>query len=50
MQGQVVFAKNNFENINTINEQIDLSNNANGIYFVTVTSDKGVVTHKVVVQ
>jgi len=50
MQGQVVFAKNNFDNIANVNEQIDLSENANGIYFVTVTTDKGVITHKVVVQ
>ncbi|MBL4592969.1 MAG: T9SS type A sorting domain-containing protein, partial [Flavobacteriales bacterium] len=50
IQGQVVFVKNNFDNINTINEQIDLSNNANGIYFITITSDKGVKTHKVIIQ
>jgi len=50
MQGQVVFAKNSFDNIANVNEQIDLSENANGIYFVTVTTDKGVITHKVVVQ
>jgi len=50
MQGQVVFTKNNFDNIATIQEQIDLSANANGIYIVTITSDKGVITHKVTVQ
>jgi len=50
MHGQVVFAKNNFDNISNVNEQINLSNNAKGIYFVTVTSDKGIVTHKVVVK
>ncbi|MBL4668516.1 MAG: T9SS type A sorting domain-containing protein [Flavobacteriales bacterium] len=50
LQGQVVFVKNSFDNISTINENVDLSNNAKGIYFVMVTSDKGVITHKVVVQ
>ena len=46
IQGQVILTKNN---VNT-NEQIDLSNNAKGIYFVTVTSQNGVSTHKVSVQ
>lgn len=50
IQGQVVFAKNNFDNVSTINEQIDLSDNANGIYFITVTSDKGIVASKIIVQ
>jgi subtilisin-like proprotein convertase family protein len=50
IQGQVVFVKNNFDNVSTINEQIDLSDNANGIYFITVTSDKGIVTSKIIVQ
>ena len=45
-QGQVVLTKNN---VNT-NEQIDLSNNAKGIYFVTVTSNETVTTQKVIVQ
>ena len=45
-QGQVVLTKNN---VNT-NEQIDLSNNAKGIYFVTVTSNEAVTTQKVIVQ
>jgi hypothetical protein len=49
-QGQVVFTKNNFDNITNVNEKIDLSNNAKGIYFIKVTSDKGVKTHKVIVQ
>ncbi len=30
--------------------KIDLSNNAKGVYFVTVTSENGVSTHKVNVQ
>ncbi|MBL4669186.1 MAG: T9SS type A sorting domain-containing protein [Flavobacteriales bacterium] len=45
-QGQIIFSKNN---INVI-EQIDLSNSAKGIYFVTVTSDKGVTTQKITIQ
>jgi len=45
-QGQVIFTKNN---VNT-NEQIDLSNNAKGIYFVTVTSNEAVTTQKVIVR
>jgi len=44
--GQVVLTKNN---VNT-NEQIDLSNNAKGIYFVTVTSNEAVTTQKVIVR
>ena len=50
LQGQTVYSKNNFDNLNNVNEQIDLSNNAKGVYFINVTSDKGVKTHKVVVQ
>jgi hypothetical protein len=50
LQGQTVYSKNNFDNITNVNEQIDLSNNAKGIYFINVTSDKGVKTHKVIVQ
>ena len=45
-QGQIVLTKNN---VNT-NQQIDLSNNAKGIYFVTVTSNQAVTTQKVIVQ
>lgn len=48
--GQVVFAKNNFNNIVNINEQIDLSNNASGIYFVTVTTEKSITTQKLIIQ
>lgn len=50
IQGQEVYAKNNFNNINTINEQIDLTENADGIYFVIVTTDKGIVTHKMIIH
>jgi hypothetical protein len=50
LQGQVVFSKNNFDNVAYVQEQIDLSNNAKGLYFVNVTSEKGIITHKIVVQ
>ncbi len=50
LHGQVVFAKNNFDNVSNVSEKIDLSENANGIYFITITSDKGVKTHKVIIQ
>ncbi|MGB0881952.1 MAG: T9SS type A sorting domain-containing protein [Vicingaceae bacterium] len=45
-QGQVILSKN----VLSKKESIDLSNNAKGIYFVTVTSENGVSTHKVTVQ
>ena len=45
-QGQIILSKNILKN----NAKIDLSNNAKGIYFVTVTSQNGVSTHKVSVQ
>jgi hypothetical protein len=49
-QGQVVYAKNNYSNVTNINDKIDLSNNANGIYFIVITTNKGIVTHKLVIQ
>ena len=45
-QGQIILTKNILKN----KAKIDLSNNAKGIYFVTVTSENGVSTHKVSVQ
>jgi len=45
-QGQIILTKNILKN----NAKIDLSNNAKGIYFITVTSENGVSTHKVSVQ
>lgn len=45
-QGQVILTKK----ILNKKEQFDLSNNAKGIYFVTVTSNEGVTTQKVIVQ
>ncbi len=50
LQGQIVFAKNNFDNVSIINELLDLSSNAKGIYFIRVTSDKGIVTRKMILQ
>jgi len=50
LQGKVIFQKNNFNNITNIKEQIDLRNNAKGIYFVTAASDKGIATHKIIVE
>ena len=44
--GQVIFTKTN---VNT-NEQINLSNNPKGIYFVTVISNETVTTQKVIVR
>jgi hypothetical protein len=48
--GQTVYSKSNFNNIANINEKIDLSNKTKGIYFINVTSDKGVKTYKVIVK
>jgi len=31
-------------------EQIDLCNNAKGIYFVTAATNKGITTHKIIVE
>mgnify|MGYP001423939898 CR=1 FL=1 len=44
--GQIILTKNNV----TTKEQINLSSNAKGIYFVTVTSQKSVITKKIIVQ
>ncbi len=50
LQGQTVYSKNNFVNIENVHEQIDLSSNAKGVYFINITSDKGVKTHKVILE
>lgn len=50
LQGQIVYSKNNFNNVNKVNEQIDLSNKAKGVYFINVTSDRAVKTQKIVIQ
>jgi len=47
MQGQTVYSKNNIEHFS---ENIDISKNAKGIYFVVVSSDKGVTSQKVTVK
>lgn len=50
LQGKEVYFQNSFTNLNSINERIDLSDNSSGIYFVIVTTDKGIVTHKMIVK
>ncbi len=50
IQGKEVYNKTNFNNLTTINEPISLDNNAKGIYFVVITTDKGITTHKLVVN
>ncbi len=50
LQGQIVYTKNNLNNNSIISEQIDLSKNSKGIYFMFITTEKGSVRHKVVVQ
>lgn len=49
-QGQIIYSKNSFDNISIINEQINLTNHAQGIYFLTITSEKGMIAHKIIVQ
>ncbi|NCP46351.1 MAG: T9SS type A sorting domain-containing protein, partial [Flavobacteriales bacterium] len=49
VQGQEVFVKNNFDNVNVINEQINIGD-VKGIYFVNIITNKEVVTKKVIVQ
>lgn len=50
LQGQIVYTKNNFDDLSKINEQIDLKNNPQGIYFITIISDKSITTQKIVIQ
>ena len=49
VQGQEVFVKNNFDNVNVINEQINIGD-VKGIYFVNIITNKEVITKKVIVQ
>jgi len=50
-QGQVIYAKNNFTNVTSVSERIDLTNEASGFYIVTVVSDTdGIATFKLIVQ
>jgi len=49
VQGQEVFVKNNFDNVNVINEQINIGD-VKGIYFVNIITDKEVITKKIIVQ
>ena len=47
MNGQVVFQK---EFVESMNEAINLSNVAKGIYFIKTSSDKKVILKKIVVD
>ena len=49
VQGQEVFVKNNFDNVNVINEQINIGD-VKGIYFVNIITNKEVITKKIIVQ
>lgn len=49
IHGQEVFVKNNFDNINVINEEINIGN-VKGVYFVNIITNNEVVTKKVIVQ
>ncbi|MBL7813513.1 MAG: T9SS type A sorting domain-containing protein [Saprospiraceae bacterium] len=47
LSGQIVFAQK-FEAIQSLNQSLDLSEQANGMYIVTLTTSKGTLTRKVV--
>ena len=49
VQGQEVFIKNNFDNINSINENINIGN-VKGVYFVNIITNNEVITKKIIVQ
>ncbi len=49
IQGQEVFVKNNFDNINVINEEINIGN-VKGVYFVNIITNNEVITKKIIVQ
>ncbi|MCW8941068.1 MAG: fibronectin type III domain-containing protein [Flavobacteriales bacterium] len=49
IQGQEVFVKNNFDNINVINEEINIGN-VKGVYFLNIITNNEVVTKKIIVQ
>lgn len=50
IQGQTVYSKNNFDNMNKVSEQIDLSSNSKGLYFVIITTEKSIKTEKLIIQ
>ncbi|MCB0400824.1 MAG: T9SS type A sorting domain-containing protein [Flavobacteriales bacterium] len=50
LQGQVVFEQSAFDSLSAIHETIDLSNQAPGIYFVVVTTDRSTSSHKLVIR
>jgi len=49
VQGQEVFIKNNFDNINVINENINIGN-VKGVYFVNIITNNEVITKKIIIQ
>jgi len=49
VQGQEVFVKNNFDNINLVNENINIGN-VKGVYFVNIITNNEVITKKIIVQ
>ncbi|KJS05297.1 MAG: hypothetical protein VR77_09050, partial [Flavobacteriales bacterium BRH_c54] len=49
IQGQEVFVKNNFDNINVINEEINIGN-VKGVYFINIITNNEVITKKIIVQ
>jgi len=49
VQGQEVFVKNNFDNINSINENINIGD-VKGVYFVNIITNNEVITKKIIVQ
>ena len=48
-QGQEIFVKNNFDNINIISENINIGE-VKGIYFITIITNHEVITKKIIVQ
>lgn len=49
IQGQEVFVKNNFDNINIINEHIAIEN-VKGVYFLNIITNNEVITKKIIIQ
>lgn len=49
VQGQELFVKNNFDNVNVINETINIGN-VKGVYFVNIITNNEVITKKLIVQ
>lgn len=49
-EGQIVYHKRIFNNLNEINEQIDLSNHAAGVYFIQMLTEGTIKTKKIIVH